>query len=153
MKVLSRFVLCFLILCFATATASSVTMNEPLGLLLNDTFEVSADHSDVNFEIGRQTGSLAPISYWDGGEPIFSQVGRPEVPDALLLAGRTAGSSGMLSLNHNFVEDPGLGQASVIEFDVNPVLVDRSEYNMTQTSWVSVNFRHIERNTEPVPPV
>ena len=127
----------FLVLRFTTELPA---VELPAAELLNDTFEVSENQSDVNFEIGRQTGSLAPISYWDGGEPIFSQVGLPEVPDALLLAGRTFGSSGMISPNHDFVEDPGLGQAFVIEFDVNPVLVDRSNYNTTQTSWLSVNF-------------
>jgi hypothetical protein len=57
----------------------------------------------------------------------------------LLLAGRAAGMGGAVSLDHDFVESPGLGSSSVIEFDVNPVQIYPG-FNETETSWVAVTF-------------
>ncbi|MEM9415129.1 MAG: hypothetical protein AAGA29_06560 [Planctomycetota bacterium] len=86
---------------------------------------------------GRQSGTLATTSYWDGGEPVFSQVGN--ITDALLMAGRSGGTSGRISLNRNFTESPGLGNAFVISFDVNPTFGMATENQFT-TSWISLNF-------------
>jgi hypothetical protein len=108
---------------------------------LFDPFTASENTTNVNFEVfPRQRGSLAPMTYTVGGEPVFSQVGNSYVPNALLLAGRAAGTSAAVSLDHDFRENPGFGNALVIQFDVRPVLTDRPEYNTTQSSWVAIDF-------------
>jgi hypothetical protein len=108
---------------------------------LFDPFTVSQNTTDVNFEVvPRQRGTLAPTTYTVGGEPVFSQVGNLLTPDTLLLAGRAAGTSGAVSLDHDFRENPGAGNALVIQFDVRPVLTGRPEYNTTQSSWIAVDF-------------
>jgi hypothetical protein len=123
----------FLLLPIERATAT---------ILLRDNFSVStaSDVSpDVNVELSaRQSGTLAPLPYTKGDEPVFSQVGNLETPDALLLAGRSAGLPGSVSLDHNFTESPGLGNRFVIAFDVDPVRAGTG-YNTTQSAWVSIN--------------
>ena len=112
-------------------------------LLLKDTFDLTSANpntTDVNFQIAeRQSGALAPVTYAKGLEPVFSQVGNSGSPFELLLAGRAAGFGGAVSLDHDFVESPDIGSSSVIEFDVNPVLIC-SGCNVTESSWVAVTF-------------
>ncbi len=112
-------------------------------ILLQDNFNLTALNTntlDVDFQLAqRQTGILAPVTYTKGLEPTFSQVGNPTSPVELLLAGRAAGMGGAVSLDHDFIESPGLGSSSVIEFDVNPVQIYPG-FNETETSWVAVTF-------------
>jgi hypothetical protein len=115
------------------STASAVT-------LLSDPFQVSANVSDLNFEVSqRQSGTLSPITWTEGGEPIFAQLGNPGSPGGLHLAGRTAGTSGRVSLDRNFLDVPGPGQAFVIELQVDPVTFRPPDSHLIH-SWVSVNF-------------
>jgi hypothetical protein len=118
-------------------------------VLVNDPFTVSANSVDVNFQLTtRQTGQLAPITYSEGFQGDFSQVGNPEVPNGLLLAARTAGDRAAVSLNHNFTEVPGPGNTMTIEFDVNPVLI-LPGMNKTQSSWIMLTFGGVARNVYP----
>jgi hypothetical protein len=57
---------------------------------------------------------------------------------------------GAVSLDHDFVESPGLGSSSVIEFDVNPVQIYPG-FDETETSWAAVTFgsSSASRNTFP----
>lgn len=124
----------------------------PVQSLLTDDFNVSANSTDVNLDLAtRQGGSLSPISYTKGAQATFSQVGNGEVAGGLLLAGRTAGDPGEVSLDHNFDESLSPATAEVIEFDVRPVLTGRSEFNTTESSWVAIDFgaSAVTRNAFP----
>ncbi|HTI71337.1 MAG TPA: hypothetical protein VMF06_15305 [Candidatus Limnocylindria bacterium] len=112
-------------------------------ILLQDSFDLTKANPnslDVNFQLlPRQGGPLAPVSYTKGLEGTFSQVGNVGTTNQLLLAGRAAGSGGAVSLDHDFVEVPGFGASSVLQFDVNPVL-RVAGVNQSPASWIAVTF-------------
>jgi hypothetical protein len=111
-------------------------------VLLHDTFKPSSpitNATNVNFDLpARQSGTLSTITYTKAAEPVFSQINEVGASGILLLACRAAGSPGEVSLDHNFTATPGVGNAFVIQFDVNPVFVGPG-VNETQTSWVCID--------------
>lgn len=127
-------------MCAALAACSVVAHGQ---VLLTDSFRLTSptpDSTNLNFDLaGRQGGLLSPITYSKGGEPIFSQVGNGVTPNALLLACRSAGTSGSASLDYNFGQMPGQFDKMVIQFDVNPVIINPA-FNTTETSWVCIDF-------------
>lgn len=123
--------------------------------LFTDNFTLTAPNPntlDVNFQDAtRQSGTVAPLTYTKGGEPTFSQVGNSGAPNALLLACRSGGLPGSVSPDFNFTTSPGLGNAFVIQFDVNPVQQDPG-FNTTQTSWVAIDFGSTQAGRNIFPP-
>jgi len=104
-------------------------------LLFLDTFTVSAGSVDVSFEYdaaGRQSGSLAPLTYsqFDGGQwfDFASQVGHSANPGAMLLtaADYNPDTQGRVSPDYNF----DVAGTTRISLDVIP----------GDTSWQAINF-------------
>lgn len=110
-------------------------------VLFSDTFNVSANSTDVNYQNtnGRQSGgTLGILSYAEGGSFDWcAQVGNGVVPNGLLLAaGSHALRKGYVSPNHNFTENPGTGGVFFVRFKVDPVLAVSP--NQTPTLWVGL---------------
>ena len=108
-------------------------------VLFSDTFTVSANKNNVNFEntLGRQSGgTLGVVNYAKAGNVDFSQVGHIYCPGSLLLVGQTL-SAGYVSPDHNFIENPGLGSASFIRFKAYPVLPDGAQIPI---DWVGITL-------------
>ena len=93
---------------------------EPV-LLLNDTFNATTANTwDLNTDLGRQTGTVAPISYSMAFGPnacCGHQLQNVNAPNQLLLAGYPASTS---SLNYNFNGSSSAGGLK-ISFDVDPL--------------------------------
>src|SRR5688572_26307157 len=98
-------------LIFAGLAASAFSALADPVVLFRDTFEASAPSFDVNFDfdLGRQTGSLAPLTYTEQeNAPEKSQLENPDGPGALLLAAFGAGP-GNVSPNASFTSTAGPG--------------------------------------------
>ena len=145
--------------------ASAPVVAEPLepGRLLSgqadlqflDTFAVSGNRYDVNFEHdapGRQSGPLAPLTWGEYGTANYRtgldwqhQVGSPDLPGGLLMRAKVGTSYwvGMAAPNDGFAPDPGPGGAVAVEFDVDPVLAAPG-YNPSQSAWAGVKLGSAE---------
>jgi hypothetical protein len=110
-------------------------------VLFSDTFNVTANNDDVNFQNtnGRQSGgSLGPVSYTENADSVsWSQVGHPLCPSSLLLVGELYQGRGSVSPDHDFSENPGLGSASFIRFDVDPVIPGGAQ---NPEDWVGITL-------------
>jgi len=95
----------------------------PGGLLLRDEFDANTPNSfNVNVDIARQTGSLAPTLYLQsGGAGSYKhQLQHPNAPDELLMADSgIGGTSGAIAPDFNFNEEYSEG-GLLISFDVDP---------------------------------
>ncbi len=117
-------------------------------VLFSDTFNVTANSTDVNYQNtnGRQSGgTLGVVNYTGSGPDWGSQVGSTSIPGRLLLAGNA--SATYESPDHNFIENPGTGAVSFIRFNVDPVLTNSP--NQDPLNWVGLTFGASEtkRNT------
>jgi hypothetical protein len=110
------------------------------GVLLSDDFTVSRNDFDANFEISRQTGQLAPITYTQAGAANHHQVGNGGSPGRLLIAATNTSNFGRVSPDHNFTENPGVGGYSFIRFDVDPVTASSAPFNPVQSSWAAITL-------------
>jgi hypothetical protein len=93
-------------------------------VLFSDTFNVTANSTDVNFQNtnGRQSGgSLGVITYTGKGAAYNSQVGHSAGPNALMFFARnTNADSPKLSLDHDFIEYPSETSHGFIRFNIDP---------------------------------
>ena len=134
------------------------TVNVQAGLLFQDNFNTSQQTHDIqpdplgNDETGRQTGSLAHLSYIEdpahvspgGARDNMTQLNNQDFPDALLLApSRDFGfeQSVYVKPDHDFVEDPGAGNMMVISYDANPVH-DSEGVQTTDEAPIKIRFAH-----------
>ena len=127
------------------------------GILFKDNFNTSQPTDNIqpdpsgNDETGRQTGSLAPLSYiqdvdWEfgGARDNMTQLNNPDFFDALLLAPSQDFNfehSVYVKPDHNFVEDPGAGNMMVISYDANPVH-DSKGIQVTDEAPIRIRFAH-----------
>ena len=92
-------------------------------VLFSDTFTVSGNNYDVNFEnnAGRQNGgTLGVIPYTEVGDVAHAQVGHPAGTNALMFFARE-NATPRLSLDHDFIECPASTSHGFIRFNVDPV--------------------------------
>src|SRR2546427_3245678 len=117
-----------------TSLAQVTITNE---LVLRDTFDVSAQNNDINFENTlRQSGNAAPLTYSeDAATDDLTQVGSPDAPGRLRLQ-----SNSYVSPNHNFIE----GGRFTIEFDVDPGIDDTGD--PLSADWCGVVFGSSSQN-------
>src|SRR5437762_4633176 len=116
-------------------TSAQVTITNEL--IFRDTFDVSAQSNDVNFENNlRQSGNAAPLAYSEKAPTDdLTQVGAPDAPGRLRLQ-----SSSYVSPNHNFTE----GGRFTIEFDVDPGIDDTGD--PLSSDWCGVVFGSSSQN-------
>ena len=149
----NNFGLCVLVL-FCLLSMAGVGRGE---LLFKDNFNTSQPTDDIqpdplgNDETGRQTGSLAHLSYiqdadWEfgGARENMTQLNNPDFFDALLLAPSQDFNfehSVYVKPDHNFVEDPGAGNMMVISYDANPVH-DSKGVQVTDEAPIRIRFAH-----------
>jgi hypothetical protein len=92
-------------------------------VLFSDTFNVTANSYDVNYQNtnGRQSGgSLGVITYTEADDPALAQVGHPAGTNALMFFARV-NATPKLSLDHDFIECPASTSHGFIRFNVDPV--------------------------------
>src|SRR5438552_8782527 len=106
-------------------------------LIFRDTFDVSAQSNDVNFENNlRQSGNAAPLTYSENAPTDdLTQVGAPDAPGRLRLQ-----SNSYVSPDHNFIE----GGRFTIEFDVDPGIDDTGD--PLSGDWCGVVFGSSTQN-------
>jgi hypothetical protein len=124
-------------------------------IFFSDNFTVSAQSDDVNFEYnsGRQSGALGSLQYRQGNGNLGTtisgtianeanngyktQIGNTNAPGTLYLAGgNPAFSLGSVSPEHNFIENPGVGNYLSISFTLDPVIGASG----TSTDWGAITF-------------
>src|SRR2546428_4787577 len=107
-------------------------------LMFRDTFDVSAQSNDINFENNlRQRGNAAPLTYSENAATDdLTQVGSPDAPGRLRLR-----SNSYVSPNHNFIE----GGRFTIEFDVDPGIDDDPGDGLSP-DWCGVVFGSTTQN-------
>src|SRR5437660_380354 len=117
-----------------TTLAQITITNE---LIFRDTFDVSAQNNDINFENSlRQSGSAAPLTYSENAlTDDLTQVGAPDAPGRLRLQ-----SNSYVSPDHNFIE----GGRFTIEFDVDPGIDDTGD--PLSGDWCGVVFGSTSQN-------
>jgi hypothetical protein len=106
-------------------------------ITFRDTFDVSAQSNDINFEntAGRQSGTAAPLTYLEntgGATDPLTQVGAADAPGWLRLEVPPPGYVAV-SPNHNFTE----GGNFTIEFDLDAGLNDPGG---TSGDWACIVF-------------
>src|SRR5437667_487292 len=118
-----------------TTSAQVTVTNE---LIFRDTFDVSAQSNDINFENNlRQRGNAAPLTYSENAaSDDLTQVGSPDAPGRLRLQ-----SNSYVSPNHNFIE----GGRFTIEFDVDPGIDDDPGDGLSP-DWCGVVFGSSSQN-------
>jgi len=110
------------------ATSLGLSLPASAVVLLRDEFTTSGPNEDVNFEINRQTGTLAGTTYVQGAgaypngsvENGGAASQNTVSGGALWLSGTGSNPHSSISPNHNFIENPGIGGYMSISFDVNP---------------------------------
>jgi Immunoglobulin domain/Immunoglobulin I-set domain len=128
----------FFILACALACAfvsSGQAASTPV-VLVDDNFDADTPNvNDLNVDIARQTGTLAPITYTMAGGPSNSghQLQNGNAPDQLLLADFAQSTS---SLDQNFNGNTSVGGLK-ISFDVDPM---PSVYASTPDRWAALNL-------------
>src|ERR1051326_1057655 len=100
------------------ATFAQVTVTNEL--IFRDTFDVSAQNNDINFENNlRQSGAAGVLTYSENAaSDDLTQVGSPDAPGRLRLQ-----SNSDVSTNQNFIE----GGPFAIEFDLDPGIDDTGD--------------------------
>jgi hypothetical protein len=125
------------------ALTFSATAQNSFELLFSDSFDVSANSNDVNFEhnAGRQAGLAAPLLYSDSAGPAnpLTQVNNPDAPGRLRLSTATGANFVSVSPNHNFTQ----GGEFVIEFDVDAGLNDPGG---ASSDWAAIVFGSTRQN-------
>src|SRR5438876_1439429 len=118
-----------------TTLAQATVTNE---LMFRDTFDVSTQSNDINFENNlRQSGNAAPLTYSENAaSDDLTQVGSPDAPGRLRLQ-----SNSYVSPNHNFIE----GGRFTIEFDVDPGIDDDPGDGLSP-DWCGVVFGSSSQN-------
>src|SRR6266513_255445 len=116
-------------------TSAQVTITNEL--IFRDTFDVSAQSNDINFENNlRQSGNAAPLTYSENAPTDdLTQVGAPDAPGRLRLQ-----SNSYVSPAHNFSE----GCQFTIEFDVDPGIDDTGD--PLSSDWCGVVFGSSSQN-------
>src|SRR2546425_3337604 len=130
--------LCLVALAFGAITQTALSQAVTNELIFRDTFDVSAQSNDINFENNlRQSGNAAPLTYAEPPAQTddLTQVGAPDAPGQLRLQ-----SSSYVSPNHNFIE----GGRFTIEFDVDPGTNDTG--NPLSGDWCGVVFGSTSQN-------
>lgn len=120
----------------AWPSAAAVTLQPEL--IFKDTFDVSAESDDINFENDkRQSGSAAPLTYAENAPADeLTQLSTADAPGRLRLA-----SPSYVSPNHNFTE----GSQVIIEFDVDPGFDDDPSDGLS-SDWCGVVFGASSQN-------
>ena len=125
----------------ALALGLAMTVPMPAGastptVLVRDTFDANtANTSDLNVDLARQSGTLAPISYTLAGGPTLygHQLQNGAAPDQLLVAD-FPNSTSSLNLNFNGLNSAG---GLIISFDLDSV---PTTYNGTPDNWGCINL-------------
>ena len=117
-----------------TTLAQITITNE---LIFRDTFDVSAQNNDINFENSlRQSGSAAPLTYVETAlTDDLTQVGSSDAPGRLRLQ-----SDSYVSPDHNFID----GGRFIIDFDVDPGSDDTGD--PLSSDWCGVVFGSSTQN-------
>jgi hypothetical protein len=117
------------------ATFAQVTVTNEL--IFRDTFDVSAQNNDINFENNlRQSGAAGVLTYSENAaSDDLTQVGSPDAPGRLRLQ-----SNSYVSPNHNFIE----GGHFAIEFDLDPGIDDTGD--PLSGDWCGVVFGSTTQN-------
>ncbi len=137
---------------FAAAYISYASATCSANQLIRDDFTTSAPNEDVNAGIngsGRQSGILADTKYRQGfGSTVggATQVNgsvsnessgtTTKVTLEKLRLGGSLDTASSVSLDHNFIENPGIGNYLSIRFDVDPVIGNLG----TSADWAAVTL-------------
>ncbi len=122
-----------------------------------DTFTVSANSTDLNFEydaVGRQSGVLSPLPYAEsiatavlGQQDAFSQVEHPSYPGKLYLSSDASTSTVVATPANNFVESATFA----IEFEVQPPIEADANLDWAAVSWGAVTANRFPNETTVSP--
>lgn len=137
---------------FVAAFVSYAATTCAQDLLIKDDFTTSTSSEDVNLEIngsGRQSGSLANTVYRQGfgttvggaslvtgGISNESAGLTTKVGLGKLRLGGSLDTASSVSLDHNFIENPGIGNYLSIRVDVDPVIGSLG----TSSDWAAITL-------------
>ncbi len=115
------------------------------------TLDINPDPDPGNDAIGRQTGSLATLTYNQapphipgGTHDNMTQLDNPSFPNALLLAPSNTylfETSAYAEPDYDFAVDPGAGNMMVISYDANPVH-DSAGVQFANEAPIKIRFAH-----------
>lgn len=145
-----------LIALLIVVTCISIVDVSRADLLFKDNFNTKSPTLDINPDpdndaIGRQTGSLANLTYNQapphipgGTHDNMTQLDNPSFPNALMLAPSRAlhfETSAYAEPDYDFTVDPGAGNMMVISYDANPVH-DSAGVQFANEAPIKIRFAH-----------